>query len=84
MGGHFIILVLRPALERVIMAFVTIKSCGKEEMGGIFHCVLRCSQNLIIGGRRIFLVGTRGCENFFGKLVIGSVFADFLFYPIAQ
>ena len=48
MSSHFVILILRPTLEWVIVAFIAIEPSGEKQMGGVFHCILRSPQNFII------------------------------------
>src|SRR5258708_271405 len=53
--GHLVVLILGPALKRVIVAFVAIKTRGQKQVGGVFHFFGGRPQNFpIVGGRIAF------------------------------
>ena len=60
-GGSLIVLILRPSFEGMVVAFVAVESGGQPEMGGVFHDLVRCTEDLIIAGGRVVLVGA-GCR----------------------
>ena len=62
-GGGFVILILRPALERVIVAFVAVEAGGEEQVRGVLHDHVRLTQNLKIRSRRVILVRARGGQD---------------------
>ena len=59
-GGRLVILVLGPALERVIVALVAVEPNGQEELGRVLHGGRRLAEDLEIGGRRVVLVRAGG------------------------
>ena len=72
-SGQMIILVLRPALERMVVAFVAIEARGEEQLRRVLHRFSGCAQNFPIAGGGIFAIGTGGRQNFAGKLVVRRV-----------
>ncbi len=83
-GGHFIVIVLCPSLEGVVMAFVAIEASGKEKMGRVFHRIFWSTKNLIVRGGRVVLVGAGGGNDFLGEFIVRSVLGDFLANPFAE
>ena len=54
--AEVIILVLRPAFKRMIVALVAIKAGREEKMRRVLHCFRRFAQDLPIAGRGMILV----------------------------
>ncbi len=46
--GRFIVLVLRPTFERMVMALVAVEANRQEKMRRVFHDHVRLTQNLEI------------------------------------
>ena len=53
-------------------------------MRRIFHDSGRFTQNLEVGGSRVFLVGTRGGNHLAGKLIIRRIVGDLGANPFAE
>ncbi len=53
-------------------------------MGRVFHRVLWSAKNLIVGGRRVVLVGAGGSNDLLSEFIVRSVFGDFLTNPFAE
>ena len=83
-SGQMIVLILGPALEGMIVAFVAIEPRGEEKMGRILHRLRGRAENLPITGRRI--LASRACrgQNFASKLIVGRVLLDLVANPRAE
>src|SRR6059036_3717360 len=79
-----VILVLRPAFERMVVTFVSVEPGGQEEVGGVFHRFGWCAEYLPIARSGILARGTRGGENFPGKFVVGPIGLDLIANPGAE
>ena len=71
-----VILVLRPALERMIVALVAVEAHGQEQVRRVLHQRRRVAEDLVIGGGRIFEVRAAGGQDLVGKLVVGLIRGD--------
>ncbi len=83
-GRHLVVLVLRPTLERMIVAFVAIETNSQEQMSRVLHRVFGGSQDFEVGRRWVVVVGSRRGQNLSGKLVIGTILDDRLPNPLAE
>ena len=69
-GGSFIVLVLRPSLEGMVVALVAVETGRQEEMGRVLHGSLRSPQDLVVGGGRIRLVRTARGQDLSDEIVV--------------
>ena len=81
---HVVILILRPALERMIVALVAVETGGQEQMRGVFHCFIRRAQHFVIRCRRMLTVGAVRRQDFLHELVVGRVQFHLLANPVAE
>src|SRR6266481_9013331 len=79
-----VILVLGPALEGMVVAFIAIETRGQKEVGGILHRFGRSADNLPIAGSRILPIRSRSGQNLASKLVIRRVLFDLVTNPRAE
>ena len=82
--GHLVILVLRPALERMVVAFVAVEPGGEEEVRRVLHRLRRRPQHLVVACGRVVLVGSGGGQNLPHELVVGRVGVDLLADPFTE
>ena len=75
-GGCLVILVLRPALEGMIVALVAVESDPQEQLRRVFHGRRRVAEDLEIRRRGILPVRPGGCHDRADELVIGRVAGD--------
>ena len=83
-GSRLKILVLRPALEGMVVALVAVEPHAQKEVGRVFHGGCRIAERLEVGGGRVLPVGAGGGEDVAGKLVIGRVGGDLVADPLPQ
>ena len=81
---HFVVLILGPALERVIVALVAIESGCQKEMSGVLHDGIGLAQDFVVRGRRVFLVRSLGRENLARERVIRGIGFNLVSDPIAE
>ena len=82
--GRLVILVLRPALEGMVVALVAVEANAQEQMRGVFHRRFGITQHLEVAGRGIFLVRSGGRQDLVCELVIGSILGNGRSNPIAE
>ena len=68
------IVLLAPALERMVMTMGALNSHAEEQLGRVFHLLRRLGRLAIPGDRRIFADLARGRQNFANELIVGLVF----------
>ncbi len=81
---HFVVLILGPPFEGVVVTFVAVEPGRQKEMSRILHRLGRFAENLVVGSGRIFLVRTAGRENLAGKGVVGRIVFYLLLNPFPQ
>ena len=74
--GRLIILILRPALERMVMALVAIEPHRQEELGRILHGRRRVAEDLEVRRRRVLPVRAVGRHDRPDELVVRCVGGD--------
>ena len=82
--GRLVVLVLRPALERMIVALVAVEPHAQEQVRGVLHRVVRLAQDLVIRRGRILAIRAAGREDLAGELVVGRVGGQFAADPLAE
>lgn len=82
--GGLVILVLRPALEGMVVALVAVEPHGEEEVRGVLHRVLGLAENLVVARGRVVLVRAVGRDDFARELVVRRVVGDLLADPVAE
>src|SRR5262249_31391625 len=75
-GGGFIVLSLRPALEWVIVALVTVEAHRQEQLCCVFDQSAGFTLNLIIAGRWVLQVRPASRQDVVDELVVGLVAGD--------
>ena len=83
-GSGLVILILRPALERMVVALVAVEPRGQPEVGGVFHDLIWCAEDLVVAGGRVGFVGARSGENFAGELIVRCVGFYLVSNPIPE
>ena len=83
-GGRLVILILCPALERVVVALVAVEACGQKKVRCVLHDRVRFTQNLVVRGGRVVLVRAAGGDHFVGELVVWRVAGDLVANPFAE
>src|ERR1051325_5429872 len=81
-SGEFVILVLRPPFEWVVVAFIAIETHAEEGLANVFSNFAGLAQNAVVIDRRIFVGVAFGEQDFADEFVVGLVFADRLADPI--
>ena len=79
-----VILILRPALERMIVALVAVEARGEEKVRGVLHRFRGIAQDLPIARGRVVLVRAGRGENLARELIVGRVRLDLLANPILE
>ena len=82
-GGGLVVLILRPALEGVVVALVAVETCREEEVGRVFDDLGGLAEDLVITRGGILLVRAAGGEDLVGELIVGRVRLDLLADPVA-
>ena len=72
-GRRLVILILGPALEGMVVAFVAVEPRGEEKMRRVFQGLRRLAQGLPVTGGGIVLVGAAGGHDVPHELVVGHV-----------
>ena len=70
---RFVVLVLGPTFEGVVVAFVAVEPNGQEQMGGVLDGFFGRAQDLVIGCGGVFAIRARGSEDLVSELVVGFV-----------
>ena len=68
-GGEAVVVVLRPALERVVVALGALDADAEEELGGRLDRVLRVAADPVVVGRRVLEGRAVGREQLADELV---------------
>src|SRR5262249_44284770 len=76
-----VVIVLRPALEGMVVALGALNADPEEELGRRFGGVLRIAAGAPVIGGRIVIGATAGGEQLPGELIEGLVIADALVQP---
>ena len=80
--GQVVVLGLRPALERVVVALVAVEAHGQEQLRRVLHRRVRLAEDLVVAGRRVVEVRPRPRQDGVGELVVGHVVGDGLVDPV--
>ena len=83
-GRQVIVLALRPALERMVVALIAVETHAQEQLGRVFHRLFRRAEDLVVGRRRIFERRAAGRQDRVHELVVGHVARHGLLDPAAQ
>ena len=83
-GGHLVVLVLGPALERVVVALGADHPHAHEELGRRLHRLLRIAGGAEVAGGRLIEGTAGGRDQFADELVVGPVLLDCLAQPAAE
>ena len=83
-GSRLVILILRPAFERVIMALIATEPHSQEQLRRVFHRVLGRAADLEIGSGWVFPIGSGGGENLADKFVVWRVGTNLSMDPLAE
>ena len=82
--SKFVILILGPALKWMVVALVAVESGGEKQLCRVFHRLRRSTQDLEVGSRWIFLVGTAGCQDLMNKFIVWRILLDLIMYPLPE
>ena len=83
-SSGLIILILRPALEGMVVAFVAIEPGGEEKMRRVFHRLRWLTQDFPVTRRGIIFIGTVGGDDLANELVVWHVFINRAADPCAE
>jgi len=83
-GREVVVLVLRPALERVVVALVAVEAGGEEQVSRVLHRLRRRAEDLVIAGGGILAIGARRGEDLARERVVRRVGGDFRPDPFAE
>ena len=82
--GRVVILILRPALEGMVVALVAVEARGEEKVRRVFHCLHRIMQDFPVARRRVLFVRSARGEDFSHELIVGRGGLDLLANPLAE
>src|ERR1019366_1385931 len=82
--SHAVVIVLRPALERMVMAFGALHADAKEELGGRFRQAGGIARDSIIIRRRVGESAAAGGDDFVDDLIETVVLVDVVAQPFLE
>ena len=80
--GHAVVVVLRPALERMVVALGALHANAEEELGGRFRQILRIACDAVKISRRVGERASPGNQQIADDLVEWDISFDLLAQPI--
>src|SRR5712672_204952 len=80
-SSELVVLVLRPSLERMIVAFIAIESRGQEELSRVLSQHLRRPKYFVVRRRWIRFRGSARGDDLADELVVWRVYCDFATNP---
>ena len=83
-GRQVVVLVLRPAFERMVMALVAVEARGQEQVRRVLHQRFGRAQRFVIRCGRVSFRRAAGGEDLAGELVVRCVGSDFAANPAAE
>src|SRR5205085_798576 len=83
-SGEVVILVLGPALEGMVMAFVAVEASGQKKVGRVLHRLGRRADYLPITGGGMLAIGTGSSEDLASELIVRRILLDLLANPGAE
>src|SRR5205807_6100701 len=81
-GGEAVVVVLRPALERVVVALGALEADAEEDLGGGLGAGLRVAQGAVVVGRGPGVGAAPAGDQLAGELVERLALGDALPYPV--
>ena len=83
-GRGVVVLILRPTLKRMVVAFVAVEADGEEQLCRRFHDGIGSAQDLEVRRRRILAVRPRRGDDAPSELIVGSVLGDLRANPVTK
>ena len=81
---ELVILVLRPAFERVVVALVAVEANAQEKLCGVLGRGARLAEHFVVGRRRVTERVAAGRQHLIGELIIRTVLRHGLPHPVPQ
>ena len=79
-----VVLILRPAFERMVVALVAVETSREEKVRRVFHRLRGLAQNFPVTRGRVVLVGAVRGDDLAHELVVGHVFIHGIADPRAE